>query len=66
MCGVMVSGDVRCVFVFFLMIRRPPRSTPFYSSGASDVYKGPVAPAKTNPTAIRNSRRATFLSCFIQ
>ena len=25
---------------FFLMIRRPPRSTPLYSSAASDVYKG--------------------------
>src|SRR3546814_1816164 len=24
---------------FFLMIRRPPRSTPLYSSAASDVYK---------------------------
>ena len=23
----------------FLMIRRPPRSTPLYSSAASDVYK---------------------------
>ncbi len=27
-------------FFFFLMIRRPPRSTPVYSSAASDVYKG--------------------------
>src|SRR5674476_878119 len=27
------------LFVFFLMIRRPPRSTPLYSSAASDVYK---------------------------
>ena len=26
-------------FIFFLMIRRPPRSTPLYSSAASDVYK---------------------------
>src|SRR3546814_7505853 len=25
--------------MFFLMIRRPPRSTPLYSSAASDVYK---------------------------
>ncbi len=25
---------------FFLMIRRPPRSTPLYSSAASEVYKG--------------------------
>src|SRR3546814_20364909 len=27
------------MFVFFLMRRRPPRSTPLYSSAASDVYK---------------------------
>src|SRR5660398_178369 len=27
------------VTFFFLMIRRPPRSTPLYSSAASDVYK---------------------------
>src|SRR5660397_254331 len=26
-------------FFFFIMIRRPPRSTPLYSSAASDVYK---------------------------
>ena len=29
-----ISGNI-----FFLMIRRPPRSTPLYSSAASDVYK---------------------------
>src|SRR5674476_1703635 len=28
-----------CSIFFFLMIRRPPRSTPLYSSAASDVYK---------------------------
>ena len=28
-----------CVLVFFLMIRRPPRSTLDRSSAASDVYK---------------------------
>ncbi len=28
--------------LFFLMIRRPPRSTPLYSSAASDVYKRQV------------------------
>eukprot|EP00831_Metopus_contortus_P001203 TRINITY_DN10436_c0_g1_i1.p2 TRINITY_DN10436_c0_g1~~TRINITY_DN10436_c0_g1_i1.p2 ORF type:complete len:225 (-),score=12.24 TRINITY_DN10436_c0_g1_i1:2-676(-) len=28
-----------CVFFFFLMIRRPPRSTQGVSSAASDVYK---------------------------
>ena len=30
---------------FFLMIRRPPRSTPLYSSAASDVYKRQPIPA---------------------
>ena len=33
-------GFVRvCVYFFFLMIRRPPRSTLDRSSAASDVYK---------------------------
>src|SRR5674476_1598812 len=27
------------IMFFFLMIRRPPRFTPLYSSAASDVYK---------------------------
>src|SRR5665811_81446 len=31
-----------CVFFFFLMIRRPPRSTRVRSSAASDVYKRQV------------------------
>ena len=30
---------LRCSFFFFLMIRRPPRSTLDRSSAASDVYK---------------------------
>ncbi len=29
---------------FFLRIRRPPRSTPFYSSAASNVYKRQATP----------------------
>ncbi len=28
------------LLLFFLFIRRPPRSTPLYSSAASDVYNG--------------------------
>ena len=38
---MIVCVKVFCVFFFFffLMIRRPPRSTPLYSSAASDVYK---------------------------
>ena len=31
-----------CILVFFLMIRRPPRSTLDRSSAASDVYKSQV------------------------
>ena len=34
-----MSDSIRVVCVFFLMIRRPPRSTQSRSSAASDVYK---------------------------
>ena len=35
-----MHGHPPCsILFFFLMIRRPPRSTPLYSSAASDVYK---------------------------
>ena len=41
MCGV--SGlSLLCHCIFFLMIRRPPRSTLDRSSAASDVYKRQV------------------------
>ena len=43
MCIVLVSyvhgGRLVSLFCFFLMIRRPPRSTLDRSSAASDVYK---------------------------
>ena len=35
----LISYAVFCLKKIFLMIRRPPRSTPLYSSAASDVYK---------------------------
>ena len=35
----MVVRTAVILFVFFLMIRRPPRSTQSRSSAASDVYK---------------------------
>ena len=35
-------GTHSCLFFFFLMIRRPPRSTLDRSSAASDVYKRQV------------------------
>ena len=43
-CRLVIVGSVTAVtklvfFVFFLMIRRPPRSTQSRSSAASDVYK---------------------------
>eukprot|EP00825_Cyclidium_porcatum_P050871 TRINITY_DN9183_c0_g1_i2.p1 TRINITY_DN9183_c0_g1~~TRINITY_DN9183_c0_g1_i2.p1 ORF type:complete len:261 (-),score=63.03 TRINITY_DN9183_c0_g1_i2:125-907(-) len=36
-----------CIFFFFLMIRRPPRSTHCISSAASDVYKRQVQDTAT-------------------
>ena len=36
---VLVFAFTSAITLFFLMIRRPPRSTPLYSSAASDVYK---------------------------
>ena len=41
---------VICVCFFFLMIRRPPRSTQSRSSAASDVYKRQVADMGTPVT----------------
>ena len=41
MYGVPLTPAQSCVF-FFLMIRRPPRSTLDRSSAASDVYKRQV------------------------
>ena len=38
----MCIRDSKTCVNFFLMIRRPPRSTPLYSSAASDVYKRQV------------------------
>src|SRR5660397_36399 len=40
--SVSKRSERRCLLInsfFFLMIRPPPRSTPLYSSAASDVYK---------------------------
>eukprot|EP00657_Telonema_sp_P-1_P002090 TRINITY_DN14_c0_g1_i4.p1 TRINITY_DN14_c0_g1~~TRINITY_DN14_c0_g1_i4.p1 ORF type:complete len:119 (-),score=46.20 TRINITY_DN14_c0_g1_i4:81-437(-) len=37
------------MFFFFLMIRRPPRSTQSRSSAASDVYKRQVSTQSTGP-----------------
>ena len=42
-CRLLVSREFEvmymCSYFFFLMIRRPPRSTQSRSSAASDVYK---------------------------
>ena len=39
MCMTWCDVCMNCVVFFFLMIRRPPRSTLDRSSAASDVYK---------------------------
>ena len=44
---VCVTGNYMMVF-FFLMIRRPPRSTQSRSSAASDVYKRQVKENSVN------------------
>src|SRR5665809_7707 len=36
---IFMSGSLSFLWFFFLMIRRPPRSTQSRSSAASDVYK---------------------------
>src|SRR5665647_2740165 len=41
-CRLLLEKKKNFSFFFFLMIRRPPRSTPLYSSAASDVYKRQV------------------------
>ena len=41
-------------FFFFLMIRRPPRSTPLYSSAASDVYKRQSGPRPARRRHLRD------------
>ena len=43
------------MFVFFLMIRRPPRSTPLYSSAASDVYKRQIFGDKIHVSVENNN-----------
>src|SRR5674476_44443 len=46
------------IFFFFLMIRRPPRSTPLYSSAASDVYKRQrLGPARLGVGVIGRAKR---------
>src|SRR5674476_1040917 len=56
-------------FFFFLMIRRPPRSTPLYSSAASDVYKrqphrpcSPVGPKVSHTWSAARRARSTSAS----
>src|SRR5450759_5947533 len=43
---------------FFLMIRRPPRSTPCYSSAASDVYKRQISAHRAPDLLFRFISRA--------
>ena len=57
-----VSGVVGILIVFFLMIRRPPRSTQSRSSAASDVYKRQVQGAsdRRGGSAALSARIAGF------
>ena len=54
-CIVLVTVMLVYHRVFFLMIRRPPRSTLDRSSAASDVYKrqGQAAAARRAPGGLR-------------
>eukprot|EP00831_Metopus_contortus_P027892 TRINITY_DN23338_c0_g1_i1.p1 TRINITY_DN23338_c0_g1~~TRINITY_DN23338_c0_g1_i1.p1 ORF type:complete len:118 (-),score=24.28 TRINITY_DN23338_c0_g1_i1:105-458(-) len=45
---------ILCKCVFFLMIRRPPRSTQGVSSAASDVYKRQILEFKKRTDNIRD------------
>src|SRR5665647_3310873 len=47
-------------FFFFLMIRRPPRSTPLYSSAASDVYKRQDLTTNAQTWSLGNWAGGTF------
>ena len=58
MGAVMVFALASIAAIFFLMIRRPPRSTPSNSSAASDVYKRqPIAMSEKLNFAIREGGR---------
>ena len=48
---------------FFLMIRRPPRSTQSRSSAASDVYKRQPAPAERGLVLHHSGRAAQPTTC---
>src|SRR3546814_12606419 len=54
-----MNGEIWLVSIsfFFLMIRRPPRSTPLYSSAASDVYKRQLPVLSAGPVALRQRQR---------
>ena len=62
-CG---HGDQRlrskegCGTVFFLMIRRPPRSTQSRSSAASDVYKRQVGGGEAHRAGFAGSVECGF------
>eukprot|EP00825_Cyclidium_porcatum_P047705 TRINITY_DN7805_c0_g1_i1.p2 TRINITY_DN7805_c0_g1~~TRINITY_DN7805_c0_g1_i1.p2 ORF type:complete len:116 (+),score=29.17 TRINITY_DN7805_c0_g1_i1:76-423(+) len=48
------------LFFFFLMIRRPPRSTHCISSAASDVYKRQVSTQSTWEQVLRDELQVKF------
>ena len=65
-CSHMSPSPHLSLFFFFLMIRRPPRSTLDRSSAASDVYKRQLVLIATgfyigNPLAILSGKEASDL-----
>ena len=59
-----ISYAVFCLKKIFLMIRRPPRSTPLYSSAASDVYKRQCQ-CSVSRAWFRKSHCAWHLCCLL-
>eukprot|EP00825_Cyclidium_porcatum_P015113 TRINITY_DN18379_c0_g1_i1.p2 TRINITY_DN18379_c0_g1~~TRINITY_DN18379_c0_g1_i1.p2 ORF type:complete len:106 (-),score=6.30 TRINITY_DN18379_c0_g1_i1:113-430(-) len=60
MVGMCMALRVYFVFFFFLMIRRPPRSTHCISSAASDVYKRQISTTDLICTNIGRLREKQF------
>eukprot|EP00657_Telonema_sp_P-1_P002048 TRINITY_DN14927_c0_g1_i1.p1 TRINITY_DN14927_c0_g1~~TRINITY_DN14927_c0_g1_i1.p1 ORF type:complete len:103 (+),score=35.21 TRINITY_DN14927_c0_g1_i1:67-375(+) len=60
---VTTEGNTTHCF-FFLMIRRPPRSTQSRSSAASDVYKRQPLPLPVVHSACTNPNRTLTLTLF--
>src|SRR5450756_2403256 len=58
-----ITIDCITIDYFFLMIRRPPRSTQSRSSAASDVYKRQVCEGKVRPRLCASRRTPDQAPC---